>query len=200
MCSLCPMPCIWKICKIKLWPKWKFYKTAVGNDEVMLSLLASCLDFMSAMSGRFYLIFQQRRKHVYIQKGSLVKAAWIVTLWPYTPESQAAGETLTNVFKVDLTLTALWWSLFDSPPLRPGQWNPADTLTQLREQCIVALRLLGVSLYGTALACRWQTTTMKMFGSWMTVSTLCCLLAKYKMMEVCLWTCGRTFYADMMTR
>lgn len=120
----------------------------------------------------------------------------------FYPEKQTAGKTWTNVFLVDPTLTALWRSLFHSPPPGPGRWNPADTLTQLRERCIVALRLLGgVTLRycsGLQMTNNDNEDVLQLDDTpYVTLSLR--LSAKYKMMEAPSCSRWRTFYADMIT-
>lgn len=140
----------------------------------MLSIPVSCLEFHVRYERQFLSYLSTvGQTHLYPDMFPCTSRLDCHPLTFY-PVNQTAGEMLTNVFQADLTLTALWRSLFHSPPPRPGRWNPADTLTQLSERCIVALRRLGVSLYGIALAFTWQTMTMKTFCSWMTVLMLCC--------------------------
>lgn len=140
----------------------------------MLSTPASCLEFHVCYEWQFLSYLSTAAQTRLYPEMFPCKSHLDCHPLTFHPANQTAGETLTNVCQTDLTLTALWQSLFHSPPSRPGRWHPADTLTQLRGPCIVALRLLGVSLYGTALAFRRQTMTMKMFCSWMTVPMLCC--------------------------
>lgn len=82
-------------------------KTAVGKDEVMLSLLACCLDFNVCYKRQILsYLFPVTQTCLYPDMLPCTSCldCYLLTLYP---ESHTAGETSTNVFQADLTLTAL---------------------------------------------------------------------------------------------
>lgn len=128
---------------------------------------------VSAMSGRFYLISQQQCKHVSIQKCPLVQAAsdrHPLTLYPRRNSRGNVDKYFSAEFDFDRSLTII--ISLTSPQARAMKSSRHADPTQGALHCCFTTS--WVSLYGITLACRWQTMTMKMFCSWLTVPMLCC--------------------------